>query len=82
MNLEDRCCYCRAFSYFDMGGKSERTVDESYVCSTCVQRLDHKRCVTQQELMRFLNDPDEISRLEARVKDLEHIVASFAEMAA
>lgn len=80
--LDDRCCYCWVFRYFDVNAEGEHSIDGGYVCGSCVKRLDGKRSATDTELHRFLMDPDEIYRLERRVKDLEHIVATFAERAA
>lgn len=81
--MDDRCCVCQTFRYFDINFEGEQTADGAYVCPSCVRSLDGKRAATHAELMRFLKDPDEIHRLEARVKDLETIVATtFRDMAA
>lgn len=80
--LNERCCYCLTFHYFDVSGNGEESADGEYVCGKCVDRLDGKRVAKHHELMRFLKDPDEIYRLERRVRDLETIVATFAEKAA
>lgn len=80
--LDERCSYCRVFRYFDVNETGEHSVDGAYICGQCVGRLDGKRQASDKELYRFLNDPDEIHRLEQRVRDLEMIVATFAERAA
>lgn len=79
---DERCCQCSVFRYFDVNDEGERTADDAYICPQCVSRLDGKPAVPHHELMRFLKDPGVITRLELRVRDLESIVASFAERAA
>lgn len=75
------CSRCKVVRYLDCG-QYEETADGAYLCSSCAALMDGKRRPNQKELDRFFDDPDEIYRLEQRVKDLEVIVATFAEKAA
>lgn len=73
-DLTERCVRCNVLRYFDLSA-GERT-EEGYLCTGCVRQRDGKRRPTQQELQRFLDDPDEMHRLEQRIKDLEVIVVA------
>lgn len=78
----ERCCQCFVFRYFDVNDEGGRTADDAYICPGCVARLDGKPSVPHRDLVRFLKDPDVVNRLEQRVRDLESIVAAFAQRAA
>ena len=68
-------------AYLDLQ-EGARTLDRGYLCSGCIRLLWGPRYPTERECIRFIADPDEIYRLERRVKDLEAIVIAFAEKAA
>lgn len=79
VDLTERCAGCQTFRYFDCEEGEDGEAGAGYLCAGCVRRRDGKRRPTDQELKRFLDDPDEIYRLEQRVKDLQVVIASFAE---